>query len=122
MFKADLNKELKLDHNPTEVKAFLNGAFRYYTKLYSRLWEATQEETANCEPVFFNSLNELDSQFMLVLAACKVDDPEETKKIETVSLSLDQIFTLLRFKARMIQMSLPPGCLKSAWKSRQASQ
>jgi uncharacterized protein with ParB-like and HNH nuclease domain len=98
MFKADLNKELKLDHNPTEVKAFLNGAFRYYTKLYSRLWEATQEETANCEAVFFNSLNELDSQFMLVLAACKVDDLEETKKIETVSLSLDRMFTLLQIQ------------------------
>ena len=44
MFKLDLNATLKLEHNPSEVKTFLNGAFRYYTKLYARIWEATQQE------------------------------------------------------------------------------
>jgi len=98
MFKSDSNETLKLDHNASEVKAFLNGSFRYYTTLYARLWKATQEESAGFRSVFFNSLNELDTQFMLVLSACKVDDPDETNKIHAVSIGLDRMFALLQLQ------------------------
>lgn len=114
MFKSDLNKSLKLDHNASEVKNFLNGAFRYYTDLYSRLWKATQEESSKFRSVYFNSLNELDTQFMLVLAACKVNDHEEAEKIRLVSDGLDRMFALLQlqgaydsneFAARLFEVS-----------------
>lgn len=98
MFKSDLNELLKLDHNPAEVKAFLKGEFRYFTDLYARLWQATQEEDLKYPSVFFNSLNELDSQFMLVLAACQVDDEEETEKIRAVSAGLDRMFSYLQLQ------------------------
>jgi len=98
MFKADLNANLKLDHNAVEVKAFLKGPFRYYTELYSRLWKATQEETEQFRPVFCNRLNEQDNQFMLVLSACTVDDPEETTKIQAVATGLDRLFSLLQIQ------------------------
>lgn len=98
MFKADLNETLKLDHNAVEVKAFLNGPFRYYTQLYCRLWEATQEETEEFRAVFCNRLNEQDNQFMLVLSACTVDDPEETTKIHLVTTGLDRLFSLLQLQ------------------------
>ena len=98
MFKSDLNKFLKLDHNPAEVKKFLKGAFKYYTGLYTRLWEAAQEESSGQESVFFNSINELDSQYMLVLSACKVDDDEEAEKIKAVAKGLDRMFTLLQLQ------------------------
>jgi hypothetical protein len=98
MFKSDLNKTLKLDHNPSEVKAFLKGPFRYYTNLYARIWEATRNETPGFPAVFCNNLNELDGQFMLVLSACSVDDPEEAKKIEAISSGIDRIFSLLQLQ------------------------
>ena len=98
MFKSDLNKFLKLDHNPAEVTKFLKGAFQYYTGLYTRLWEAAQEESPGQESVFFNSINELDSQYMLVLSACKVDDDEEAEKIKAVAKGLDRMFTLLQLQ------------------------
>jgi hypothetical protein len=98
MFKSDINAFLKLEHNSAEVKTFLNGAFRYYTKLYARLWKASQEEQPEYPAAYFNSLNELDSQFMLVLSACKVDDPEEADKISMVTAGLDRIFTLLQLQ------------------------
>jgi len=114
MFKADLNKSLKLDHNALEVKNFLKGAFRYYTKLYARIWNATSQEDAKFPAVYFNSLNELDSQFMMLLSACSIDDPEETKKLELVSAGLDRMFCLLQlqgaydsneFAARLYEIS-----------------
>lgn len=98
MFKADMNEKLKLDHNAVEVKAFLKGPFRYYTNLYTRLWKATQEESAQFRPVFCNRLNEQDNQFMLALSACKVDDPEETEKIQAVATGLDRLFSLLQLQ------------------------
>ena len=98
MFKTSLNAILKLDHNPAEVKTFLKGSFRYYTELYSRLWKATQTENPNYPAIYFNSLNELDSQFMLVLSACQVDDPDEVAKICTVASQLDRMFSLLQLQ------------------------
>ncbi len=98
MFKSDLNQLLKLEHNPSQVKAFLNGAFRYYSTLYAQLWKATKAEDVRFPAVFYNSLNELDSQFMLVISACKVDDPDETEKIFAVTYELDRLFTLLQLQ------------------------
>ncbi len=98
MFKADLNSTLKLEHNPSEVKSFLSGQFRYYASLYARLWEATLDEVSGAEAVYFNSLNEQDSQLMLVLSACTVDDPEEAAKIQSVAAGLDRMITLLQLQ------------------------
>lgn len=114
MFKADMNAFLKLDHNSSEVKSFLNGAFRYFTLLYAKVWKATQEQNDSFPAVFFNSLNELDSQFMMILSACTVDDPEEEEKIRIVSSELDRLFSLLQlqgaydsneFAARLFEIS-----------------
>lgn len=98
MFKSDMNSTLKLDHNATEVKNFLNGSFGYFTSLYARLWAATQHENKWYPSVFFNSLNELDSQFMLIISACTVNDPEEAEKIKAVSSGLDRMFSLLQLQ------------------------
>lgn len=98
MFTTDTNTVLKLDHNSSEVKSFLKGAFRYYTNLYAKVWEATQVQDEAFPAVFFNSLNELDSQFMMVLSACDVDDPEEDEKIRIVSAELDRMFSLLQLQ------------------------
>jgi hypothetical protein len=48
--------------------------------------------------VFCNRLNEQDNQFMLALSACKVDDPEETEKIQAVATGLDHLFSLLQLQ------------------------
>ena len=117
MFKHDINAALKLEHSSSEVKSFLNGPFRYYTKLYARLWQATQEERSIYPAAYFNSLNELDSQFMLVLSACTVDDPEEEEKICVVTAGLDRLFSLLisrcydsnEFATRLFDISVEIG-------------
>ena len=98
MFKADLNATLKLDHNPIEVKGFLTKAFEYYTGLYERLWEGTTTLDARYPAIYYNALNEHDVQFMLVLSACAIDDPEEEEKMRVVSTGLDRMFSLLELQ------------------------
>ncbi|HYE21204.1 MAG TPA: DUF262 domain-containing protein [Tepidisphaeraceae bacterium] len=98
MFKADLNATLRIEHNAIGVKSFLKGAFRYYTDLYARLWAATQDESHGARAVYCNNLNEQNNQFMLVLSACRVDDPEESAKIDAVASGLDRVFSLLQLQ------------------------
>lgn len=98
MFATDMNTLLQLDHNPVAVKPFLRGTFTYYSNLYARIWQGTQEFSAAYPCVFYNSLNELDTQFMLIMAACQQDDPNETAKIALVSQQLDRFFTLLQLQ------------------------
>jgi uncharacterized protein with ParB-like and HNH nuclease domain len=98
MFKSDINSKLKLDHNPIEVKVFLKEKFKYFSGLYARLWSMTKDENLIAPAVYFNSLNELDSQFMLALSACKVNDPEESEKLRLVSEGIDRLFTLLQLQ------------------------
>ena len=98
MFTGDMNKLLQLEHNPVAVKPFLRQTFSYYTNLYARIWQGTQTPSPDYPWVFYNSLNELDTQFMLIMAACRLDDPEETEKIALVSQQLDRFFTLLQIQ------------------------
>lgn len=98
MFTADMNALLKLEHNPVAVKPFLKQTFNYYTNLYARIWEGTQILNNDYPWVYYNSLNELDTQFMLIMAACSLDDPEEAEKVATVSQQLDRFFTLLQLQ------------------------
>ena len=98
MFATDLDELEKLEHNSSEVKAFLKGTFRYFTSLYERVWEASQSYSSNYPSVYFNSLNELDSQFMLIISACSVDDPDEQEKVKAVSAGLDRMFSVLQLQ------------------------
>ena len=98
MFKSDINEALKLDHNPVAVKQFLAGPFPYYAGLYERLWKAAKQEQSDYPSVYYNQLNELGSQFMLVLSSCTPEDPEEVEKIRLVSACLDRMFTLLQLQ------------------------
>ena len=38
MFSNEINEYLKLKHNPSEVKHFLEQTFTYYTQLYLKIW------------------------------------------------------------------------------------
>lgn len=98
MFKQDMLTQLNLEHDPTSVKAFLKNTFRYYSNLYSKVWTLATKLDADSPWVFFNRLNEMDGQFLLILSACKLDDVEEDEKILSVSRELDRLFTLLQLQ------------------------
>jgi uncharacterized protein with ParB-like and HNH nuclease domain len=98
IFKQDMNELLKLEHNSASVKKFLKDTFLYYTNLYCKIWELTQAQHTTYPWVFYNNLNEMDGQFMMILSACKLDDEEENQKIKVVSRSIDRLFTLLQLQ------------------------
>lgn len=98
IFKNRVNDHLKLRHNSAGVKTFLEKILPYYSNLYVRINSATEKQDDRYPCIFFNKINSLDNQFILLLSACKVDDEEEEEKLRLVSEGLDQISSLLQLQ------------------------
>lgn len=87
-------KEIDLEHNDLNIKKFLKNEFKYYTKLYTKLLEYFSNYNLNYKYVYFNSLTEMDTQFLLILSACSVDDENEDEKIKIISYEVDKFYVL----------------------------
>lgn len=98
IFTPEVNNELKLLHNPKEVKGFLQNEFKYFSNLYSIIYKYSESPTDGFAHVYYNRLNEMDSQFLLILAACTLDDPHENDKIKFISYNVDRLFSLLQLQ------------------------
>ena len=89
--------KLKLDHNPTTVKNFLQNEFKYFTNLYAKIYHCASLENG-FESVYFNSLTEMDMQFLLILSSCKLNDRQEDDKIKAIAYEVDRLFCLLQLQ------------------------
>lgn len=89
---------LGLDHNSQNVKKFLNESFKYYTDLYEKIRKYRESITAGFEYLYYNGLTQMDTQYMLILSACKVNDPEEDEKIKQIAFHVDRLFCLLQLQ------------------------
>ncbi|AWZ19120.1 hypothetical protein RTM1035_14957 [Roseovarius sp. TM1035] len=98
IFKPDLNEKLKLERNPGRVKSFISEDLEYYSTLYNRIWNLSNKEKDSFEAIYYNRLNEMDSQFLLMLSACTVNDPEEDVKLKLIPYNIDRLFSLLRLQ------------------------
>ena len=96
MFDDDFNSKLLLKHNPKSVKSFLQNEFKYYTDLYYKIYEYYVEFNPAQPYVYYNNLTDMDTQFLLILSACIINDPEEEKKINIISRQIDRLFSLLQ--------------------------
>lgn len=98
MFEDEYDKVLKLKHNQKGVKSFLVNSFVYYTNLYSRIYENIRVYNEAQSFIYFNSLTDMNTQFLLILSACKINDSDEDEKIRIISKSLDRMFCLLQLQ------------------------
>ncbi len=92
--------KLNLDHDPQGVKKFLQNDFKYYTNLYSKILNNSDDNslTNDFSHVYFNSLTEMDMQFLLILSSCGLSDPQEDAKIQTIAYEIDRLFCLLQLQ------------------------
>lgn len=98
MFDDEFNSFLKLKHNSKKVKAFLQNEFKYYTNLYAKVYGYYKEYSHNQPFVYYNSLTEMDTQFLLILSACILNDDDEDKKLKIISRQVDRMFCLLQLQ------------------------
>jgi uncharacterized protein with ParB-like and HNH nuclease domain len=90
------NKIIKdLDRsNPKKIEAFIKKDFKYFYKAYLKIWKTAFNE----KNIFVTSnyANEQSSQFLLILSALKLNDPDEDAKISLVAKKIDQFYTVSR--------------------------
>jgi len=98
IFSPDLNTLLNLSHNPIAVKSFLQNEFKYYTSLYYKFLQYHNVPTEEYIHVHYNKLTEMDSQFLLVLSTCRLNDEDEDEKIKLISAQVDRLFSLLQLQ------------------------
>ncbi len=98
MFDDEFNSFLNLKHNPKKVKSFLQNEFKYYTNLYSNILGYCKDYSDKQPYVYYNSLTEMDTQFLLILSACILNDPEEESKVFFISRQVDRMFCLLQLQ------------------------
>ncbi|QTN34156.1 DUF262 domain-containing protein [Akkermansiaceae bacterium] len=99
MFTTEMDEKLGLLHNPAKVKAFLKGDFTYYSNLFIKLRTAYNTDQQEFRGVYYNYLLDLDAPFLLVLAACLRDDPDEDEKIRAATAEVDRYFALLQLQS-----------------------
>lgn len=96
IFDSEFNRKLGLKNNPAKVKSFLASEFSFFINLYRKIEKYAEVSTEGYEYVYFNSLNEMDTQSMLILSVCKLNDPEKNEKIKEISRLIDKLFVLLQ--------------------------
>ena len=89
---------LNLDHNPNNVKKFLQNDFSYYADLFIKLQGYSATYNKDFRYTYYNSLTDRGQQFLLILSACKGHDNQEQEKIKAVSYQIDRLFCLLQLQ------------------------
>ncbi len=74
------------------IKEFIEKNMSYYTALYKKIIENTD----NNEYLIYNhDINGLSGQYQNIMAACEIDDRQEQEKIEAIAKEVDRLFILL---------------------------
>jgi hypothetical protein len=97
IFEPICNNVLKLKCNALGIKVFLDGPFRYYSRLFLKLRQLGENEQSHIPECYYASqLNRMDGHIMLTIAACAVDDPNENEKIRAVARAFDRAYVMLQ--------------------------
>ena len=100
IFDGKWSEQIDLKQNILGVKAFVKDIYNYYAKLYVKiLRESKNEHSEISRHLFYNDLNDQDRQFLLILSAIKLHDPDELKKIRLIG-QFCSFWTLDRDRAR----------------------
>ena len=89
---------LNLEHNSKNIKRFLQNNFIYFSNLYIKLLKYHSNYNEQFKEIYFNRLNDMDTQFLLILSVCKIDDEQEVEKIKLVSKWIDKLYVLLQLQ------------------------
>lgn len=102
IFEGSYNDVLgfKNKEQPTKatdaIKEFIRCELPYFVRLFNRVNQLAEEYDEDLPHVHFNSLIGMDTQVVLILAACDRDDPQENRKIRLLSREFDRFYVLLQ--------------------------
>jgi hypothetical protein len=96
MFSSEFSEKLSISHNQKGVLSFLDEDFSYYASLYHKARYACAKDQQSA--FTYNRVNDLDGALLLLLACCKLNDPQENIKLEKIPAEIDRLFSLLQLQ------------------------
>ena len=98
LFTNEVEMHFKLNRNAVNTKLFLQNDFKYFTNLYCKVKELRSDIIVGYEHLYFNMLNDLEGHYLMILSACKLNDPEEDEKIKIIAYEYDKLFAMLHLQ------------------------
>lgn len=98
MFSQDMDSKLGLRHAHGKVKTFLKGDFSYFSDLYEKLLSAYRKPQPKLQHHYYSGILNIDAPFLLTLSACRMDDPDEEVKMQTIGFEIERYFSLLQLQ------------------------
>ena len=96
IFLDEFDSKIGLKNNERNCRSFIKDELPYFVDLYRKTLDYYDSYTSNFEHVYFNQLNDIDGQFLLIMASITRNDPDMDKKISEVSRLFDRYFVSLR--------------------------
>jgi uncharacterized protein with ParB-like and HNH nuclease domain len=92
MYRNDRVKKYFGDYqNKDLLFSRISADIKYFAELYLELRTSYEHE-----PLIFNKLLDQNQQYLLIMSAVKLNDPERSQKIDGVAAKFDQFHTVLR--------------------------
>lgn len=96
IFTDEFDKKVSLKDNESNVRKFVEFELPYFVKAYMEMLKYYNKCTSNYESIYFNRLNDMDGQFLLVLSSLELNDTNRDLKIKTIPSLYDKISVLSR--------------------------
>jgi uncharacterized protein with ParB-like and HNH nuclease domain len=96
IFLDDFDSKIHLKNNEAACREFILKDLPYFVDLYSKILKYYHEYDDNFKNTYFNHLNDIDDQFLLILSTVIRDDPDRDKKMKVVSELFDRYYVGLQ--------------------------
>jgi len=96
IFLEDFDMKLGLKNDEVKCRDFIGSDLPYFADLYREILCFCQNYDKEYEHVYFNKLNNIDGQFLLILSAIFRDDPDLNQKMKHVAKLFDRHFVALQ--------------------------
>jgi len=94
IFLEEFDTIIKLKENESEVRIFVEKILPYYIDIYCNMIKYSNKYNPDFENIYFNSLNNIDGQYVLAISAIKLNDTIE-EKIKVISKQFDRLYSIL---------------------------
>jgi uncharacterized protein with ParB-like and HNH nuclease domain len=94
IFTKDFENKIGLKDNEKNARHFVEKIIPYYTDIYVKMLMYYNEYQKEYEFIYFNSLNDMDGQFILTFSSIDFMDTNKDDKMKLIPKLFDQFFSI----------------------------
>lgn len=96
IFLEEFDQTIGLKNNEKNTRNFIENILPFYVNIYIKLLDCSNSYSKAFEHIYFNRINEQDSQYLLTLSSIRLNDEKEIDKINLLPKYFDRLFVITR--------------------------